>query len=138
MTSEPHGRLLWPKAVPLIACFAIGIAMLVPGCSTDGYRTAMVTGSVSHKGRPVVGLYVRFAPVDGQQLGRPPSLGITGTDGRYVLFRPNGVARAVTGPCTVTFSTPEGHPCDVPPEAFLDRTFEVEVSPGRSEHDFDL
>lgn len=120
------------------ALAAAAIVLLAGGCGGDGYATSVVTGTVTYKGKPAAGLRIEFAPVDGPKLGRPPATGITGADGRYSLVRPGNKPGAVAGPSSVAFFTIEGRPTSVPAEAVQDRTFDVDVAPGTSTHDFDL
>lgn len=120
-----------------VALAAVTI-LLAGGCGGDGYPTSVVTGTVTYKGKPAAGLRVEFAPVDGPKLGRPPAIGITGADGRYSLVRPGNKQGAVAGPSSVAFFTIEGGSVSVPAEAVQDRTFEVVVAPGTSQHDFEL
>ena len=126
------------RGYPPPAALAAAVLLLVGGCGGDGYDTSVVTGTVTYKGKPAAGLRIEFAPADGPKLGRPPAIGITGPDGRYGLVRPGNKPGAVAGPSTVAFFTIEGGPVSVPAEAVQDITFEVDVAPGTSQHDFEL
>lgn len=138
MTSDTARRQRRSAADRLAMLAAVQALACVLGCGGDGYRTSIVTGTVTYQGRPASGLCVSVAPVDGPRSGRPPSMGITGTDGRYRLMRPQNKPGAAAGPATVTFSTVEGVRTDVPGEAIENRAFEIDIRPGTSVHDFEL
>lgn len=138
MASEQTFRSRRPAAGHLATVAAALVGVCICGCGEDGYRTSIVTGTVSYQGRPAGGLCVSVAPVDGPRLGRPPSMGITDADGRYRLVRPRNKPGAAAGPATVTFSSVEDLRTDVPFEAIENRIFEIDIRPGSSVHDFDL
>lgn len=120
----------------VVAAFAT-LALLC-GCSGEGYATSSVTGTVTYKGKPVSGVALGLAPLDGMKLKRPPAFGVTGSDGRYTVVRPGNKTGAVAGPCTVRFSRAEGVPTNLPAGVPLDRVVEIDVKPGTSVHDFEL
>lgn len=121
-----------------LAALGAAVFLLACGCGGEGYATSHVTGTVTYQGRAAAGLRVEFAPADGPRLGRPPANGITGPDGRYTVVRPGNKPGAVAGPSTVAFFTIEGQPASAPAEAVQGRTFDVDVAPGTSTHDFEL
>ena len=74
-----------------LAFIVSGIALI--GCGSGGPVLYPVKGIVTVGGRPVEGVIVTFAPVD----GRTASGGLTGADGKFELIAQSGKHGAVTG-----------------------------------------
>lgn len=114
------------------------VAALFAGCARQGFQTAEVTGTVTYKGAPAVGLFVQFEPPDGYRQGLPSAMAVTDTAGRYYLVRPGSKRGAVVGVnrVTVTVMGGEGEVVTIVPAEVLARACrEIEVKPGRNVHD---
>jgi hypothetical protein len=116
-----HGLLLWCGC--LIGC---------GGGSTGGPKLVPVTGVVTYKGQPVPGARVMFLG-DGS---KPPSIGVTGTDGKFSLASMTG-AGAVPGTHMVAVEK-EGAKTDAPivqtmDEAMLDYQKQQQAPPAKVE-----
>src|SRR4051812_22922579 len=71
---RPNSRLR-----PLHALTALALTALA-GCGTDAPPIGLVSGTVTHGGKPVPNLTVNFMPTNGR-----PSWGMTDSDGYYKL-----------------------------------------------------
>jgi hypothetical protein len=126
-------------AAPLVATIAIVVAAF--GCSSENFRTAEVTGTVTYKGQPAPGLMLQFTPPNGDKLGLPPAYGITKSDGSYRVARPGGKWGAVVGRNAVTVTVmPQDEPSTVTiqDKDLKNRSFDVEVSAKPNVHDIAL
>lgn len=135
--SEFRRRARCPAAVVGI----VFLAMLVVGCAGPGLQTAEVTGTVTYKGAPAVGVFVQFEPPDGYRHGLPSARGVTDTAGRYYLVRPGNKRGAVVGAnrVTVTVMGGEGEAVTmVPAEVLARASCEIEVKPGHNVHDISM
>lgn len=122
-----------------------GIAVacgLLAGCSDDGL--ALVEGTVTVDGQPVVSGAITFVPADG---GAPTAGGMI-TDGRYRVRVPPGVMKvSISVPKVVgkkkiypTENSPE-MPVTIEalPAKYNERTeLQMEVKPGKNEKNFPL
>jgi hypothetical protein len=98
------------------------LGMLCSGCGENLYETAEVTGRVTCNGKPAVGGYVVFEPIDApEKTGRPAgnpgriARGIVQEDGSFTLvLDPRGpeLAKegAFTGPHRISFIPPLTEP----------------------------
>lgn len=107
------------------ACMAPGVAflgILCSGCGDDLYERAEVTGRCTCNGKPAVGGYVIFEPIDApEKTGRPKgnpgriARGMVKEDGSFsMVLDPRGAELAAegafTGPHRVSFLPPLTEP----------------------------
>ncbi len=79
-----------------VGCLIL-LSVILSGCSDTGgakYGTSKVSGKVVMNGAPVPGASVSFSPV---KAGMPPALGITDTQGMYILTTYDSGDGAVEG-----------------------------------------
>lgn len=120
---------------------AIVAVLVCAGCSSESFRTAEVSGTVTNAGRPAAGVFVQFSPPGGYKARLPSAYGMTDNQGRYRLVRPGSKTGAVVGPNTVTFSIIDaGATTDATPSDNLVKqwSFDVEVKPGTNTIDFPI
>ncbi|MEI7782399.1 MAG: carboxypeptidase-like regulatory domain-containing protein [Planctomycetota bacterium] len=130
---------MWLRGIAGLALAAALTGTL--GCSSDGYTSAEVTGTVTHQGKPAANLWVQFSHAEPQGSGParlPPALGGTDSEGRYRLMRPRSKPGAPVGRYRVTFSIQDGAASAVPGDAVMKQSFDVEVGPGANVLDFAL
>ena len=128
------------------------VALLLSGCSPEGYRIAPVSGRVTLDGKPLANAAIVFSPVasaDNMEPG-PGSGGKTDADGRYILtIVGKGTRGAVIGKHKVRITMiPDVDPSDdrpqrpkpLPPRySGKNTTLEYDVTPsGSSSANFEL
>ena len=108
---KSFGRIWRAPAVALLG-------VLAGGCGSDPYQLAEVTGRVTCNGKPALGGYVVFMPMDapektGRPTGQPGGLsrGLVQEDGSFTLtMDPKGTyperLGALIGPHQVSFIAP--------------------------------
>ncbi len=123
----------------------IGSLLLALGCSgtpSDQPELGSVTGSVTLDGKPLVNVWVGFAPRDGRS-----SMGLTDKDGRYKLDYLFDTPGAKVGQHTVTITTPQEDESGgevpnfrelIPAKYNTKTTLTAEVKPGQNKIDFAL
>lgn len=111
-----------------LGTFVMTAGALMTGCGSNAYEMAHVTGTVTCNGKPAIGGFVIFEPLDApDKTGRPegnpgrPSRALVGEDGRFTLVYDPGagskeVTGAVTGPHKVTFIQPQTTPAKWNPQ----------------------
>ena len=87
---------------------ALGVALAVAaaGCGGDGkQRLAPLTGTVTYKGKPVVGASMTFIPDD---TTLRPAIALTDADGRYVMetYEPKDGAAVGSGRIAISLRGP--------------------------------
>lgn len=103
----PRGRFFscvllgrnWVRAAALVATCAVLLS--TAACGPSGPRVVPVTGTVTHNGEPISGLWITFtpvAPIDG--VGRP-STGVSKPDGSFALTYSREKKGALEGKHTV-------------------------------------
>ncbi len=123
------------------------IALSLVGCGSDGPDLALVTGTVTYKGKPVEGGSLEFIP----EAGGRPSMAITDETGQYAVYYTKDKPGAVIGKHTIRFQmniaagrvpeeeqfSPPASKKDVPKNVSL-RPDSVEIVDGKNEIDFEL
>lgn len=98
--------LVW-RLFPFV--LAIGIAGLIAGCSSSTLtppKTVSVSGSVTYKGKPAVGVRIKFHPQFNMGKLEFIPYGETGVDGKYVLSTGKAGNGAPKGEYLVTLEMP--------------------------------
>ncbi len=150
-------RLARRNRLALRAVSAAGIllAALFAGCGKGHFKTAPVTGRVTHQGKPVNGGSLTFSPIntgEGSNAGKPAS-GTVMADGTYVLGTYGKSDGAVVARHKVSYRPPSVEtkmeevdgsmrpvePRPVPPYAGLvPAKKEYEVTSGKNQIDIEL
>lgn len=130
LAQSPRRDLSVLAAYGLVATACLALA----GCHSD-YKLVKVSGTVTLRGKPISGVEVRFQPMtSGNNINPGPgSMGVSGTDGRYVLVVQDASLKpgAVVGKHMVFLSTavpPADPKSDAPspqPLYYRSETFEV-------------
>ena len=129
------------------SCLPIALVLVLTGCFSRGDlpELGQVTGLVMLDGLPLQDASVEFLPEN-----KNPSIGVTGSDGRYTLTFHRDANGALLGLHKVRISTfrksyPDnnGHrspsvPERVPAKYNRKTELQVEVTPGKQQHNFEL
>lgn len=136
MSTGKQRRKAWPLCAILATIFGCG--------GRDVPQLGYVSGTVTMDGKPMTGVEVHFHP-QGQEGGRA-AVGITDSEGKYVLEYFDGIEGTKLGPNKVSIMThwPDGEPGDgefekIPPIYHGKRSTLAEtIVEGDNAFDFDL